>query len=38
MGWVCTCGTRLGDDLACPACGRRFAPATDGDAGLVEVL
>lgn len=30
MGWVCSCGTRLGDDLACPACGRGHAPAGDG--------
>lgn len=24
-GWVCECGERLGDDLACTACGRRYA-------------
>ena len=23
-GWVCTCGERLGEDLACAKCGRRF--------------
>lgn len=23
-GWVCTCGAVLPQDLACPACGRRF--------------
>jgi serine acetyltransferase len=30
MGWVCSCGARLGDDLSCPACGRAYAPAGDG--------
>jgi UDP-2-acetamido-3-amino-2,3-dideoxy-glucuronate N-acetyltransferase len=29
IGWVCTCGERLGDDLT-GACGRKFAPAGDG--------
>lgn len=23
-GWVCWCAERLGDDLTCPACGRRY--------------
>jgi UDP-2-acetamido-3-amino-2,3-dideoxy-glucuronate N-acetyltransferase len=34
IGWVCRCGTRLGDDLACRSCGRRFAPGGEsgGDA------
>lgn len=31
VGWACVCGERLGDeDLACPACGRRYAPEGDG--------
>jgi UDP-2-acetamido-3-amino-2,3-dideoxy-glucuronate N-acetyltransferase len=29
VGWVCCCGTRLGDDLTC-GCGRRFTAAIDG--------
>ena len=24
IGWMCECGTRLGDDLACPACARSY--------------
>ena len=36
MGWVCSCGTRLADDLSCAACGRAYAPAAGGD-GLVEL-
>lgn len=28
-GWVCTCGSRLDDDLVC-ACGRRYRPAPGG--------
>jgi acetyltransferase-like isoleucine patch superfamily enzyme len=24
IGWMCTCGERLGADLACAACGRSF--------------
>src|SRR6266511_890563 len=35
VGWVCTCGRRLGDDLAC-ACGRGYR-LVDETAGLVEV-
>jgi acetyltransferase-like isoleucine patch superfamily enzyme len=34
LGWVCTCGLRLDDALAC-ACGRRYAPAPAGG-GLAE--
>lgn len=34
VGWVCTCGKRLGDDLACVACGRHFEGNDAG--GLVE--
>ena len=39
LGWICDCGERLADDLACTACGRRYrlvsaeeglAPAGDG--------
>jgi acetyltransferase-like isoleucine patch superfamily enzyme len=29
-GWVCTCGERLGEDLACPACGARYEPVSGG--------
>lgn len=29
-GFVCTCGERLGEDLLCPACARRFEPAGNG--------
>ncbi len=36
IGWVCTCGARLGDDLTCAACGRALAPDAGGD-GLVEL-
>jgi UDP-2-acetamido-3-amino-2,3-dideoxy-glucuronate N-acetyltransferase len=25
IGWACTCGDRLDDDLTCPSCGRTFA-------------
>jgi acetyltransferase-like isoleucine patch superfamily enzyme len=38
MGWVCACGTRLGEDLACPACGRRYVTAGDPAAGLVDAV
>lgn len=24
VGWVCVCGARLGEGLACPACGRTY--------------
>jgi UDP-2-acetamido-3-amino-2,3-dideoxy-glucuronate N-acetyltransferase len=30
LGWVCACAVRLGDDLACPACGRRYLHSGDG--------
>ena len=33
IGWVCTCGARLADDLSCDVCCRRF---THSDEGLVE--
>lgn len=29
-GWMCRCGERLGDDLACAACGRRYEAAGEG--------
>ncbi len=32
-GWVCECGTVLGDDLCCGFCGRKYA---EGENGLVE--
>lgn len=30
IGWVCTCGERLTDDLQCPQCGKRYAKKSDG--------
>jgi UDP-2-acetamido-3-amino-2,3-dideoxy-glucuronate N-acetyltransferase len=33
IGWVCSCGERLEDDLVCPACGRRYR---QDDQGLSE--
>ena len=33
IGWACTCGERLVQDLTCPECGRLFAP-DDRDAAL----
>lgn len=24
IGWVCQCGEKLGEELACPVCGRRY--------------
>jgi UDP-2-acetamido-3-amino-2,3-dideoxy-glucuronate N-acetyltransferase len=35
VGWVCTCGTRLGASLQCPDCGRVYALVGE-DAGLLE--
>jgi len=32
IGWMCACGERLGEDLACAACGARYA---EGASGLV---
>ncbi|MDR2161838.1 MAG: N-acetyltransferase [Desulfovibrio sp.] len=32
-GWVCGCGEKLGEDLRCPVCGRRYRKT---DAGLEE--
>jgi UDP-2-acetamido-3-amino-2,3-dideoxy-glucuronate N-acetyltransferase len=33
IGWVCECGKRLGADLICKNCGRRF---TESPNGLIE--
>ena len=33
IGWMCACGVRLDENLACPACGKRYQ---ETDAGLVE--
>ena len=30
FGWVCECGERLPDSLACPCCGRQYRPGKDG--------
>src|SRR5215213_6329302 len=35
LGWVCECGTRLTDDLECPACGQAYTYVPDPE-GLVE--
>lgn len=29
-GWVCQCGTKLGDDLICAACGTSYAKTGEG--------
>jgi UDP-2-acetamido-3-amino-2,3-dideoxy-glucuronate N-acetyltransferase len=29
-GWVCRCGTALGEDLTCPECGKRYAESGGG--------
>jgi acetyltransferase-like isoleucine patch superfamily enzyme len=34
IGWVCSCGGRLDDELRCPACGRAYRHGEAGD-GLV---
>jgi UDP-2-acetamido-3-amino-2,3-dideoxy-glucuronate N-acetyltransferase len=34
IGWVCECGNRLDDDLACAECGRTYR---DGGEGLLAV-
>jgi len=33
-GWVCRCGVKLGEDLACPECGARYRRAGDSIAEL----
>ncbi len=33
-GWVCGCGVKLGDDLACPECGKKYHK---GNRGLEEL-
>ncbi len=30
VGWVCECGIRLGDDLVCAECGRKYQQAESG--------
>jgi acetyltransferase-like isoleucine patch superfamily enzyme len=30
IGWACVCGNRIGDELVCPACGRRFVATSEG--------
>lgn len=30
IGWVCSCGERLGEDLACPACAAAYAQGPEG--------
>lgn len=29
-GWICECGVKLGEDLACPACEKKYQKAGDG--------
>ena len=29
-GWVCECGEKLGSDLVCPACGKKYIRAGNG--------
>lgn len=29
-GWMCRCGVKLDESLACPACGKRYAKSGDG--------
>ena len=29
-GWMCRCGAKLGDNLACPDCGKSFRRIGDG--------
>lgn len=33
-GWVCRCGVKLGDDLVCPECGKKY---NKGNKGLEEL-
>ena len=39
IGWACTCGERLAEDLICADCGRHFAPDDRAEAlgGLMEI-
>jgi acetyltransferase-like isoleucine patch superfamily enzyme len=30
IGWICLCGGRISDDLACAGCGRRYEAGDDG--------
>ena len=40
IGWACTCGERLSDELTCADCGRRFEPDARDIAlgGLTEIV
>ncbi len=29
-GWVCECGVKLGEDLSCPECGKKYRKAGEG--------
>ena len=29
-GWMCECGVKLGEDLVCPECGKKYVKAGDG--------
>ena len=29
-GWMCECGVKLGEDLVCPECGKKYGKAGDG--------
>jgi len=29
-GWMCECGVKLGEDLNCPECGKRYKKSGDG--------
>jgi UDP-2-acetamido-3-amino-2,3-dideoxy-glucuronate N-acetyltransferase len=35
LGWVCRCGVKLGEDLACPECGKRYEKRGEGLAELI---
>jgi acetyltransferase-like isoleucine patch superfamily enzyme len=35
LGWVCECGSRLDEGLACPSCSRRYVLADGDGRGLV---
>jgi UDP-2-acetamido-3-amino-2,3-dideoxy-glucuronate N-acetyltransferase len=30
QGWMCTCGVKLDDSLACTACGKKFRREENG--------
>jgi UDP-2-acetamido-3-amino-2,3-dideoxy-glucuronate N-acetyltransferase len=35
-GWICQCGVKLGEDLACPTCGKKYRKAGDGLSCIIE--